>query len=222
MQQMTCHLCPTFCEEQLSHKVASTECMKVVWKRKIQWHIPLQGGEIQTHNNTTRVDQCQKTITTRDLAPKAKVFHFHCCYRHTPWQARGACQLSGGVAHFMGRWPFPWGGGLTLVFTWLMGTASGGWHPWGGGHLQVLSSLNHGLLQHYFAPFWKAAKWQECLSALSLPFTHSGEWGGTPQWAGSLTWMGHQWGGYGVHPWTDAQTHGLPDRNSYSHLHAPE
>ena len=61
----------------------------------------------------------------------------------------GWVALSMGVAH-------PWGFdfGPYLVEGW-----QGWWHPWGGGgKAKVSSSLNHGVLQYYFAPFSKAAK----------------------------------------------------------------
>ncbi len=62
----------------------------------------------------------------------------------------------GCVAHFMGS-GISLRGALTLVLTWLIASrevASKG----GGGKPKISSSVNHGLLHCYFAPFSKAAK----------------------------------------------------------------
>ena len=84
-------------------------------------------------------------LQTRDLAPKAKVIR---CRRR-----RALCERGWHSSH--------WVGGISLGGGWLwslLGWWRAGGGIYGGSQPKISSSLNHGLLKYYFAPFSKAAK----------------------------------------------------------------
>ena len=90
--------------------------------------LPTWVNSVLAHQWSHNENRWSPKKQTRDLAPKANLFR--CRHRHALCEGGGR-------------------GCRTLVLAWLMASWGGGGKP------KVLSSLNYGLLQYYFGPFFQ-------------------------------------------------------------------
>ena len=109
------------------------------WKSqgKLQGKAVAQGGNMIFWQNSLCCPYCTELVQ-KDFFAEKKFYALHKKsgnWRFGPTTVKGGtsgggCHISWGGSTFHGGATFY--GGLTLVFTWLMASRGGGWHPWGG------------------------------------------------------------------------------------------